>query len=101
MINRPTVVPIGCCEATLATYQNNLNATTSGIVFVVLHNRAGQTVYFTAASMTITPGGNQTGDLVLYGLTPGASYNASFFAALFSGVAISVETSNVTLTMPT
>jgi hypothetical protein len=49
-------------------------------------------VYFSTGTVSIASGAIGTVELVEFGL-PGGTYNATFFAFTFSGVAISLPTS--------
>jgi hypothetical protein len=78
----------------LVSYSNHLSVTTEGIVVMVLRNNSGQTVFFSTATATISPGSIAAEALVEFGL-PAGTYNATFFAFGFSGVAISLPTSSL------
>jgi hypothetical protein len=98
LVNSPSVSQVGCCAAGQVVYHNNINVTVLGIVFMVLHNDMGQTVYFTSATLDIAAGANSTAYEVIFGL-PSGNYDATFFAIAPSGVAISAATT-ATLTLP-
>lgn len=76
----------------LVSYSNHLTVQVPGIVIMVLRNNSGQTVFFSTATVTIAPGTIDSADLVEFGLAAG-TYNATFFAFAFDGVAISTSTS--------
>jgi hypothetical protein len=59
---------------------------------MVLRNNSSQTVYFSTGTVTIASGAIGTVELIEFGLAPG-TYNATFFAFTFGGVAISLSTS--------
>jgi len=82
--------------ALAVTFTNSANAQVTGIVYAVVHNAAGQTVYYTTATITPAAGGTATAYLVLAGL-PSGTYSVSYFAINSAGVAISASgTSSVT-----
>jgi len=95
----PTVQTIGGgTKGIVATYTDNSNTAQTAIVFAVVHNAAGQTVYYTTA--TISPaanGGSAVAQLVLFGL-PSGSYTATLFATSTGGTAIS-GTTTVSVTL--
>ena len=97
LVGLPAVTVIGQTDAAVV-YQNNLNTTVLGIVIMVLHNTLGQTVLYSAATLTIAPGANLTAYDVVYDI-PSGTYSATFFAMLPSGAAISNATV-ATLTVP-
>jgi hypothetical protein len=74
------------------SYSNHLSVSVPGIVFMVLRNNSSQMVYYTTATMTIGSGAILAAALVEFGL-PAGTYNATFFAVSYSGVAISGSTS--------
>ncbi len=90
MLNPPTY--IACCDAWQLNYKNNLDSAVEGIVFAVVHNRAGQTVFYQTATIRPGPGQNVTTYFALYQGLSGGSYNASFFVITPSGVAVSSTT---------
>jgi hypothetical protein len=87
-----TVVQLNGYPTGKANYQNNLNVTVLGIVYVVLHNSAGQTVYINVGTTSPAAGTNSTAFVVIYGV-PTGTYSATFFVTLASGPAMSVPTS--------
>jgi len=87
---------IGPCE--LLSYSSHLSVSVQGIVLMVLRNNSSQMVYLSTASATIASEGIAQVYLVEFGLAPG-TYNATFFALSFAGVAISLPTS-ATFTVP-
>jgi hypothetical protein len=86
----PGVGPLGTADT--ISYSNHLTIGVTGIVFMVLRNNSSQMVYFSEATATIAPGTIVAAQLVEFGLAAG-TYNATFFAVAFSGVAISLPTS--------
>jgi len=80
-----------------ATFTNNSNAPQTAYIYAVVHNAAGQTVYYTTATITPGAGASQTGQLVLFGLAPG-TYSATVFVVSTSGTALST-TSSVSVTI--
>ncbi len=98
LVNQPSIIPLGSFMGAQAVYRDNSNATVIGIVIMTLHNGVGQTVYYTATSLTLAPGGNATAYEVVSGL-PSGNYNATFFATTPNGVAISLPTTTV-VTLP-
>jgi hypothetical protein len=81
-----------------ATFTNTASGPVTGIVYAVVHNSLGQTVYYTTASITPASGSTSTAFLVLTGLPPG-TYSVSVFATDTGGNAISVSTST-SVTLP-
>lgn len=92
IIGQPSIVQLSGSPTGKTNYQNNLNVTELGIVFMVIHNSVGQTVYITTATASIASGANSTTYDVVYGV-PSGSYTATFFAMLPSGTAMSTPTS--------
>jgi hypothetical protein len=80
----------GTCE--LLSYSNHLSVSVSGIIFMVLRNNDSQMVSLSSASATIATGAIVPALLIAVGLSPG-TYNATFFAVAYSGVAISLSSS--------
>jgi hypothetical protein len=74
------------------TYTSHLNVSSTFIVYGVFHNSAGQVVYMTTASLTISVGGNQTAYLITSLLSHG-SYRATLFAISTGGVVVSPSSS--------
>lgn len=90
-VSRPTVSVLGISPAAATTFTNHLDVSVLGIVIMVIHNSAGQTVYYSTATLNITRGFSGTAYTVEAGLPPGI-YNATIFAFSTSGVAISSST---------
>lgn len=86
----PSVGTLGPIET--VSFSNHLTVSVSGIVFMVIRNNSSQMIYFTQATATIAPGAIAAAVLVEFGL-PAGTYNATFFAVAYSGVAISASTS--------
>ena len=98
LVNHPSIVPIGCCEAGQAVYHNNLNVDTFGIPVMVIRNNLGQTLYINYVSLAIAAGANGTAYHVIFNsgiLQEGNNYNATFFAIGDGGVAMSNSTTTV------
>jgi len=91
LVALPSTVTLRGSPTTEADFLNDLNATTLGIVLLVVHNSGGQTVYITAGTVSIQAGTNSTAYLTIFGLSSG-TYSASVFVMLPSGTAISVPT---------
>lgn len=75
-----------------ATFVNNSNSSMLVIVYGVLRNSLGQTLYYTTGTVASGPGQKGTVYLAVVGL-PTGNYNASVFAVTTNGVAISVSSS--------
>jgi hypothetical protein len=92
-----STVTIGGNKAIQTSFTNNSNAPVTAIIYAVVHNAAGQTVYYTTATITAPAGGSATAYNVLFGL-PSGTYSVTIFATTTSGVAISsASTVSVTL----
>jgi hypothetical protein len=87
----PRMATIGAFAAAQTTFHNNLGVQVLGIVVMVLHNRIGQTVYYSTATLNLTRGFSGTAYTVEAGL-PFGVYNATIFAFSMDGVAISNST---------
>jgi hypothetical protein len=94
MVGSPVFGANGISPYALVSYSNHLSVSVPGIVIMVLHNNSGQTVFFSTATATISPGAIVSADLVEFGLAAGA-YNATFFAFAYDGVAISLPTTAI------
>jgi hypothetical protein len=81
-----------------ATFTNAATTSVTGIVYAVVHNSLGQTVYYTTATITPAASGTATAFLVLSGL-PAGTYSVSVFATDTGGNAISVSTTT-SVTLP-
>jgi hypothetical protein len=92
MVGAPAASVTNLGPVDTVSYSNHLTVSVPGIVFMVLRNNSSQMVYFTTATATIAPGTIESAALVEFGL-PAGTYNATFFAVSFSGVAISSSTS--------
>jgi hypothetical protein len=92
MVGAPSFPTGGTYPVGLVSYSNHLTVNVSGIVIMVLRNNSSQTVYFSTGTVTIASGAIDAVELVEFGLAPG-TYNATFFAITFGGVAISLPTS--------
>jgi hypothetical protein len=93
----PTSTHVGTNPAVQTTYTNTSNAPVTAIVYGVVHNSAGQTVYYTTATITVAAGGSATAYDVIAGL-PSGTYSVTIFAVSTSGTAISTS-STVTVTI--
>jgi len=92
MVGSPSFPTTGIIPSASVTYSNNLGAAVAGIVIMVLRNNSSQTVYYSTGTMTLSSGGLGSVQLLEGGL-PLGTYNATFFAFTFGGVAISAPTS--------
>ena len=92
MVGSPAFPTSVSTPAVTVTYSNSLPVTVAGIVIMVIRNNASQTVYFSTGTITLSSGALGPASLVEFGLNPG-TYNATFFAFTFGGVAISAPTS--------
>jgi hypothetical protein len=63
----------------------------TGIVYLVVHNRLGQTAEYSTATLQLAVGANGTAYPIAFGL-PSGEYSATFFVVTSGGVAISVST---------
>jgi len=86
LVGGPTVN--GLASTVTVTYRNSVLANLTGSVYLVVHNPTGQTIYFSTASLTLTPGAEVAAILPTGGVPRGV-YNASVFAVDASGIAIS------------
>jgi hypothetical protein len=88
----PTVQTLGSNKVLVATFTNNSNAPQTAVVYAVVRNAAGQTVYYTTATISPTANGGQAqAQLVLFGL-PAGTYSVSLFSTSTGGIAISGTT---------
>jgi len=92
MVGAPSFSTSGNFPLGVVSFSNHLSFDVSGIVIMVLRNNFSQTVYFSTGTVTIASGAIATVELIEFGLAPG-TYNATFFAFTFGGVAISLPTS--------
>ncbi|HVB95536.1 MAG TPA: hypothetical protein VND41_02910 [Nitrososphaerales archaeon] len=92
MVGAPSFHTGGSFPLGAVSFSNHLTVEVSGIVIMVLRNNSSQTVYFSTGTVTIGSGEIGTVELIEFGLAPG-TYNATFFAFTFAGVAISLPTS--------
>jgi hypothetical protein len=92
MVGAPSFPTGGPYPVGVVSFSNHLAVAVSGIVIMVLRNNSSQTVYFSTGTVTIASGAIGAVELIEFGLAPG-TYNATFFAFTFSGVAISLPTS--------
>jgi len=93
----PTEQQLGANKAIVATFTNNSNAPQTAIVYAVVHNALGQTVYYTTATVSPAAGASAQAQLVLFGL-PSGSYTATIFVTSTGGTAISTS-STVSVTI--
>jgi hypothetical protein len=76
---------------------STLDNTSTGIVFMVVHNSLGQTAQISTATLVLLARGNGTAYPVYFGLPPG-EYSATFFAVAAAGYAFSLsETASFTV----
>ena len=87
-VGSPKMVLMGTFSTAGTTFHNNLDVRVLGIVIMVLHNRIGQTVTYSTATLDLTRAFTGTAYTVELGL-PSGVYNATIFAFSISGVAIS------------
>jgi len=94
IIGQPSVVTLNGYPTAKVNYQNNINVTIAlGVVYLVLHNGMGQTLYIKVGTTSNVPSStNSTAFVVLYNV-PSGTYSATFFATLPSGTAMSLPTS--------
>ncbi len=94
ILGQPSVSVLNGNPTAKANYQNTNNVTlTLGLIFIVLHNSVGQTVYVQVATISnLAPNANSTAYVVIYGVQSG-TYTATVFAELPSGTSMSVPTS--------
>jgi hypothetical protein len=98
MIGSPSYQTTGTVPGAMVEYSNNLSVPVAAIVMMVLRNNSSQTVYYSTGTITLSSGGSGPVELPEFGVIPG-TYNATFFAFTFGGVAISAPTS-VLYTLP-
>ena len=90
-VGSPKMVSMGTFSGAATTFHNNLDVQVLGVVIMVLHNRIGQTVSYSTATLDLTRGFTGTAYTVELGL-PSGVYNATIFAFSLGGVAISNST---------
>jgi len=93
----PTQATLGSNQAVSVAYTNTANAAVTGIVYAVVHNSIGQTVYYTTATLQLAAGQSGTAYAVLFGL-PSGTYSVTVFVTSTTGQAISA-TSTVSVTL--
>jgi hypothetical protein len=91
VVGAPRPVAIGLFSAAATTFHNNLDVQVIGVVIMVIHNRAGQTISYSTATLNLTRGFSGTAYTVESGL-PSGVYNSTIFAFSTAGVAISNST---------
>ena len=94
IIGQPSVAQLsGLPPTAKANYQNNLNVTIAlGLVYIVLHNSLGQTIFVNVGTSTnVAVSKNSTVSVAIFNV-PTGPYSATFFAVLPSGAAMSVST---------
>ena len=89
-ISVPTYGPLNSNPSFAVSYGNLSNITITGIVFMVIHNSIGQTVFISTATLQLGSDDSGTAYPVAFGLLPG-QYQATFFVTQPSGVAISTS----------
>ena len=92
MIGIPSFPTTGINPMAVVTYSNTLSVPVFGIVIMVLRNNSSQTVYYSTGTLMLSSGRIGSAYLIEFGL-PVGTYNATFFAFTFAGVAISTSTS--------
>ena len=90
-IDPPVYAALGPYQSVEISYVNGINATVTGIMFMVVHNYLGQTVEISTATLTLAAGANGTAYPIAFGLAAG-QYSATLFVTSTSGVAISEAT---------
>ena len=90
LVGGPAVSDLG--PAVTVVYRNDIPSRLNGLVYLVVHNGAGQTVYLSSAAVTTEAGGEVTATLPTQGV-PLGTYNASVFTVDASGVALSQSVS--------
>ncbi|HVC27032.1 MAG TPA: hypothetical protein VND40_02620 [Nitrososphaerales archaeon] len=92
MVGTPSFVTSRGNPLAVVSFSSHVSVTVTAIVIMVLRNSAGQTVYFSTGSVAIATGTIGAVEIIEFGQPPG-TYNATFFAFTFGGVAISLPTS--------
>jgi len=87
----PVYGSLGPYPAFAIPYVNLFNATTTGIVFMVVHNSLGQTIQISTCVLQLGADANGTARTITFGLGPGM-YSATFFVVSTGGYAISTTT---------
>jgi hypothetical protein len=87
-VGAPVVIMLGATPAAQVTLENHVGVPVLGIVLLVLRNGAGQTVYYTDSSISLTTDDYGTVVLVAPGVAPG-TYTGMIFAMTLGGLAIS------------
>jgi hypothetical protein len=90
-VGPPVYAQLGAYQAFKVSYVNFANANVTGIVYLVVHNRLGQTAEYSTSTLQLAAGANGTAYPIAFGL-PSGEYSATLFVATPSGVAISVPT---------
>jgi hypothetical protein len=90
-IGPPVYAALGPYQSIEISYVSDVNAATTGIVFMVVHNYLGQTVEISTATLALAADANGTAFPIAFGLASG-QYSATLFATSTSGVAISEAT---------
>jgi len=93
MVGQPTVTTINNQPTAKVIYTNTLNVTIPlALVYIDLHNGMGQTVFVNGGTVgPVVAGANATAYVVIFNV-PSGSYNATFFATLPNGAAMSIAT---------
>jgi hypothetical protein len=89
----PLYTSLGPYSSFETTYVNGINATVTGVVFMVVHNSLGQTIEISTCVLQLASGANGTAYTITFGLASG-EYSATFFAVSTSGYAISSTTTS-------
>ncbi len=88
-----TLIHITLCSGYCfsATYTNNASANVTAVIYGVVRNDIGQTIYYTTATLHLPPGTNETAFLVWAGLGPpyNVTYCMNVFAVTPSSIVIS------------
>jgi hypothetical protein len=91
LLGTPSQITIGGFPAVNATFTNNLNIVQTGIVFAVVKNSLGQTIYYTTSTISPAAGASASAILVLAGLAHG-TYSVNIFVVSPTNVAVSTST---------
>ena len=82
-----TVVDLGPYQALNATFSNTLDINLTAVVFAVLHNQIGQTVYVGTDTLTLEPG--QAANAYVIATIPKGTYNGTIFVLNVNGTSVS------------
>lgn len=96
VVGLPSVITLNNQPTAKATYTNGVNTTIAlALVYLDLRNSQGQTIFVNGGTLgPVNTGANATAFIVLFNV-PSGNYNATIFATLPSGTAMSVATTFV------